>query len=193
MVKQLLSSDHSKIFLKLLLILIIGLFIYPLGQTGCDRNNIPWQLDLKYSRYLTVMGPEYERMTGTKSADTVDAIRIYKITDKRYQWYSIRELFKKDLVFETKDKLYIKQIVMAAQEDIKDLQGCNRVYKNQEFDQFYVVMFDNTFMRIGYFLLTVCSVQGKEYREIRVPDESGFGPIVYHNESLISILKTIHP
>lgn len=171
---------------------IFLLIVLMLGLIGCMRERMPWQLDLQYSRYLTVMASEYEKMSGTKSANTVDALRIYKITDKGYKWYNLKELFTKNLVFETKDKQFIRNFVLTAQEDVRDLNSCNRVYRNLEFDQFYVVMFDNTFMRTGYFLFTVCHSRGKEYGEILVPDESGFGPIGYYNESLISILKTIN-
>ena len=167
-------------------------FVFIFIQSGCNNNSIPWELDFKYSRYLTSMADEYVQLTGAKSADTVEAIRIYKVTGKRFQWYSLKELFAKELAFETKDKDFIKQFVLASQEDVKDLTGCDIGNGNKEIDQFFVVMVDNKSNRIGYFALNVCMNQNKEYRKILIPDESGFGPIIYYNKSLVSILKTIH-
>lgn len=167
-------------------------FVFIFIQSGCDNNSIPWKLDFKYSRYLTSMADEYEQITGVKSADTVEVLRIYKVTGNGFQWYSLKELFAKELVFETKDKYFIKQFVLASQENEKDLTRCDIGNKNKETDHFFVVMIDNKSNRIGYFGLNVCINQNKEYRKILIPDESGFGPIIYYNKSLVSILKTIH-
>lgn len=188
MVKPLRSS-----LFKLPLVLIIGMFIYLLVKAGCSRETHPWQLDHKFSRHLTIMAPEYKKMTGSEISGTVDALSIYKVTSKSYQWYGLGELFKKELVFETKDKHYINGFILAAQErtDIDDSNGCWADIKKRESDKFYVVMLDNTIKRAGYFLATFCKSQGKEYGMILVPDSSGFGPIVYHNESLIPIFRTM--
>lgn len=188
-------------------VLITGHFVYVSLQSVFDRCYLPWQLDYNYSHYLTVKDNEYKSTTRSKSVETVDAIRIYKEKSKRYEWYGLRELFKKELVFETKDRRYIREFVLAAQKwmDIGDSsipvedrfkasEGCGwAYYKEREFDWFYVVMFDNTFKRAGYFITNFCKSQDKEYMQILVSDTSGFGPIHYYNESLISIFRAIYP
>ena len=86
----------------------------------------------------------------------------------------------------------------------RGLGGCNHEYRRGfggvwpgsfkgagESDWFYVVMFDNTFKRAGYFLALPCKTQDKEYMNILVPDTSGFGPISYYNETLIPIFSKI--
>jgi hypothetical protein len=193
-------------YFKLLLVLITGIFVYALVKSVCNHDNLPWQLDYNYSLYLTVDDSGYEHMTGSKSADTADALRIYKVRSKRYEWYGLKELFKKELVFETKDRRYIREFVLAAQKrmEVGDSSvpvedrfpasdGCEWGHlKEREFDWFYVIMFDNTFKRAGYFLTHACKSQDKEYMQILVPDTSGFGPISYYNESLVPIFMAIH-
>lgn len=195
---------QSKYF-KLLLVLITGIFVYVLIQFVCDHDNLPWQLDFKYSLYLTVDDSGYEHMTESKSSDTVDALRIYKVRSKRYGWYELGELFKKELVFETKDRRYVREFVLAAQkrmevgdweDSVMDTEeaseGCGwAYYKEREFDWFYVVMFDNTFMRAGYFAALVCKSRDKEYINVLVPDTSGFGPVSYYNEFLVPVFRAL--
>lgn len=184
---------QSKYF-KLLLVLIIVIFIYVLVEfvcNQCSQGNLPWRLDYNYSHYLTVKDVEYASTPGFKITDTVDGLRIYKERSKGYEWYGLKNLFKKELVFETNDRRYIREFVLAAQKRIEvgdwedsvmdtdeASQGCGRGHwKEREFDWFYVVMFDNTFMRAGYFLTIACKSQDKEYMKILVADRSGFGPI----------------
>ncbi|NIR17919.1 MAG: hypothetical protein GWN86_30075 [Desulfobacterales bacterium] len=71
-------------------------------------------------------------------------------------------------------------------------KGCGQGHwKSQEFDRYYVVMFDNTFMRAGYFMVVLCKTQDMEYVNILMPDTSGFGPISYYNKELVPIFSEI--
>lgn len=196
-------------FFKLLLALITVVFIYFLVEVvyeQCSQCDLPWRLDSDYTHYLTIMTNEYPSTPGSDIYDTVDGLRIYKERSTDYEWYGLENLFKKELVFETKDKRYIKEILLAIQKwmsvgDWEDAimsteeasEGCGRGHLKErgESDWFYVVMFDNTFKRAGYFLALPCKTQDKEYMNILVPDTSGFGPISYYNETLIPIFSKI--
>lgn len=194
-----------KLLSALTILTIIAIFVHYLVFYVCNRDNLPWQMDWDYSYYLTVKEGEYEFMTGVKSADTVDALRVYKVTRKHYEWYGLEELLEKEVVFETKEKPFIRKFILSAQKwmDVDDSsvpvedrfpasERCRKAWsKEEESDKYYVVMFDNTFMRAGYFLLFVCENQDKEYLEILVPDTSGFGPIAYYNDSLFPIFSNL--
>jgi hypothetical protein len=183
-------------YCKLLLVLIIGIIAY-LFFPSFKRDKIPWQMDWDYSYYLT----GYKSVAGTESDDIVDALRIYKVTRKGYEWYGLEVLFKKELAFETRDKRYIREFVLAVEKwmdagyygaPFDASEGCRRTHsEEQESDKFYVVMFDNTFMRAGYFLMLACKSQDKEYLKILVPDASGFGPMVHYNESLVPLFNKL--
>ena len=121
---------------------------------------IPWRLDAEYSMYLTIMATNYKTMTGSNSSDTVDAIRIYRIRQKHSDMYDLSKLFTKELVFETKDKQFIKRFILAAQDEIMHVENC---FRSQDQETFHIAAFDNTFMRAGYFLFNVCNVKGDEY------------------------------
>ncbi len=191
---------------KLLLVLIAVVFIYFLAEIvyeQCSQCNLPWRLDYNYTHYLTIKTNEYPSTPGFDIYDTVDGLRIYKERSIDYEWYGLKNLFKKELVFETTDRRYIKEILLAKQKwmvvgDWEDAimtteeasEGCGR-RQERELDWFYVVMFDNTFMRAGYFLTTFCKSRDKEYMNILVIDSSGFGPISYYNESLIPIFSKL--
>lgn len=196
-------------YITLSLLLITVICVYLLVEFVCNRcsqGNLPWHLDYNYSRYLTVKANEYASIHGTESYATVDGLRIYKERSKDYEWYGLESLFKKELVFEAKDKDYIRKFILAAhnrlvvgdwEDSVMDTEeaskGCGRSNsKGQELDWFYVVMFDNTFMRAGYFLMIACKSPDKEYMNILVSDTSGFGPIAYYNESLLPIFRAIN-
>ncbi len=156
---------------------------------GCGKNTA-WKFDTKYTRYLTVMAPEYEEMTGSRSADTVDTLRIYKIKSKHYRWYNLSELSRKSLVYETNDKINIRKFVYAAQEFTKNVKSIKNDTINDNIDKYHVVLFDNASMQYGYFIFTRKS-NVQEYAEILIPDESGCGPMFYYNKCIISVLKDV--
>ena len=70
--------------------------------------------------------------------------------------------------------------------------GCGRRHlKERKIDWHYVIMFDNTFMRVGYFLTIPCKSQDREYMNILVHDSSGFGSVSYYNEPMIPFIKPL--
>jgi hypothetical protein len=69
-------------------------------------------------------------------------------------------------------------------------EGCRGAFsKTPDKDVYYVVMFDNTFKRAGYFLAAYCKDQGKEYMGIMIPGTEGEDPVVYNNETLPRVLE----
>ena len=150
-------------------------------------------MDWEYSRSLVL---------SNTSADTVDGLRIYKETREHYEWYGLEELLGKELVFETEDKTYIRKFVLAAQEwidttgieDVNDRAslGCGWLSSRwRESVKYYVVMFDNTFKRAGYFMVVLCDNQEEPHMEISLAEDEGFSHMMYYNEALIPILREI--
>lgn len=202
--KPWLSKSFKLLSVLVTVMLILVMLYYVCIQ--CGKGNLLWHLDYNYTYSQTIQGPEYATTPGFKATDIVDGLRIYKERRKGYGWYGLRELLEKELVFETNDKDYIVEFLRAAhqwmmvgdwEDKVMDTEeaskGCGQGHwKEQEFDRFYVVMFDNTFMRAGYFMVVLCNSQDREYINILMPDKSGFGPISYYNDSLIPILRKIH-
>lgn len=151
---------------------------------SCGEKQMPWRLDSEYSMFLTIMAPNYKAMTYSDISDTVDAIRIYRINQKHDDMYSLSELFTKELVFETKDKKFIRKIILAAQDEIMHAD-CIRI---QDQETYHVIAFDNTFMRAGYFIINICKGNGNEYGIVRPLQKRG-GSSIYYNKSLIQIFK----
>jgi hypothetical protein len=185
----------SKFFKFLLPLLLVGIFAYYAFSYIYGREDYLWELDTEYSNNLT--------MAGDSIADTVDSIRVYKDRRKYFKWYSLEELSKKEVVFETRDFHRIKEIVLAAQErmkgtgfaDVPDYfpagRGCRNAFnKEVESDKFYVVMHDNTLMRAGYFVAAECEYQGREYLEVRVLTDS-FSSTFLYNEALFTVLREL--
>jgi hypothetical protein len=121
-------------------------------------------------------------MNGPLIAKTVDAIRIYRTFQKHDDIFGLDDLFKKDLVFESKDKQFVERIVIAAQQTIMHLD-CER---NPAGEHFHVVLLDNKEMRAGYFLLIRC--EGGQYAIIRSLQKGG-GSSIYYNSSLLQLLN----
>lgn len=151
---------------------------------SCNKSKDYWRLDSEYSEYLTITAPNYKAKMGHNSADTVDALRIYKVDQKHNDMYSLSELFTKELVYESKDKKVIREFLLAGQEVIMHLD-CKR---DQDEETFHIIALDNTFMRTGYFLVNVCNVNGAKYAIIH-PLQKGGGSSIYYNKALIPIFE----
>lgn len=177
MVKRDFFSNRRKI-ISSLLILCIGVVVYPLLKSGCNTNKTPWHLDAKYSEQLTIDAG----MDGSAISKTVDAIRIYRNQQKHDDMYSLPELFEKDLLFESTDKKLIQRFVLAGQQIIMHID-CNR---NKENEYYHVILLDNKQMRAGYYLFIRC--EGEQYAIIRSLQKGG-GSNIYYNSSLLQNFK----
>jgi len=175
----------KRIKLLALFFLTIVVIVYPLVRTGCNINREPWRIDSEYSENLTIMATNYAAKTGYNIADTIDSIRIYRIPTKKKDMYRLSTLFKEDLVFETKDKQFIKQFILSAQDTIMSLHGC---YENQDQETFHIVVLDNTLKRAGYFMYSLCTIKEGRYG-IVVPLQKGGGSSIYFNKALVPILE----
>ncbi|NIR17920.1 MAG: hypothetical protein GWN86_30080 [Desulfobacterales bacterium] len=102
---------QSKSFRLLSVLAAILLFLVLLDYvcTQCGKGNILWHHDYNYTYFLTIENPEYATAPGFRVIDIVDGLRIYKEKRKGYMWFGLRELFEKELVFETNDKRYIRE------------------------------------------------------------------------------------
>ena len=151
---------------------------------GCENSMESWRLDYEYSEYLTIMSTDYKSRYGYNSSDTVDGLRIYRTKQKHYDMYSLNELFSKELVYESKDKQFIKNFIEASQEAIMSL---NCVSDNEK-ETFHIIAFNNKSMHAGYYLVNVCSSNSLKYVIIHPLQKEG-GSSIYYNSSLIPLLK----
>jgi hypothetical protein len=87
----------SKFFKFLLLLLIVGVSIDYAFSYIYARGHSPWDDDYRFLSSL--------------DAGNVDGIRVYKTRNKGKKWYSLKEVSRKEVVFETKDKRRIKEFV----------------------------------------------------------------------------------
>lgn len=161
-----------------MLILGIGILVYPLLKSGYNTNKTPWRLDAEYSEQLTIDAG----ISGSLIAKTVDVIRVYRTFQKHDDMFSLSELFKKDLVFESTDKQFIQRFVLAAQQIIMHID-CK---KNKDNEYYHVILLDNKQMRAGYFLFIRC--ESGQYAIVRSLQKSGEASI-YYNSSLLQIFK----
>lgn len=177
MVKKIFLTTQRKIIFSIL-ILGTSFLAYPLLKSGYNSKT-SWRLDADYSEQLTIDSG----ITGSIQANTVDVIRIYRTFQKHDDMFSLHELFKKDLVFESADKQFIKKFILAAQQIIMHID-CNR---NKDGEYFHVVFLDNKQMRAGYFLFIRC--ESDQYAIVRSLQKSG-GANIYYNSSLLQIFKS---
>jgi hypothetical protein len=136
------------------------LLVFLTAFAGCqDKAKSPWRLDSKYADYLTGMASTYKSITGHGSASTVDGMLIYKIANKvppaANRFFSLEELFERDILYESRDKEFIRKFLEAAQDDVKPIptEACQIDWSEAAF---HVILLDNTFMRAGYFLFRPC-------------------------------------
>lgn len=177
MVKRIFPFTYRKIILSML-ILGIGILIYPLLKSGYITNKPPWRLDAEYSEQLTIDAGT----SGSLLAKTVDVIRVYRTFQKHDDMFSLSELFKNDLVFESTDKQFIHRFVLAAQQIIMHID-CK---KNKDNEYYHVILLDNKQMRAGYFLFIRC--EGGQYAIVRSLQKNG-GSSIFYNSSLLQIFK----
>lgn len=168
---------------NLLAIFLIGMYV-----TACAESNIPWRLDSLYSEYLTIKAPNYRAMTGNDIADTADAMRIYKTRRTSREMFSLSHLLNEDPIYESKDKQLIKGFISAAQETIMNAPNC---FEHRDPDTFHVVVFDNTFMRAGYFLVIKCTANNEKFGIIS-PLMKGGGGSIYYSRSIITFLEKLN-
>jgi hypothetical protein len=153
---------------------------------GC-QGRTPWRLDPEYSEYLTIKAVDYKEMTGHSSASSVDALRIYRISGSGNDMFSLDELFKRDFLFETRDKEFITNFLIATQDQTTPTGVCQNIPSG---DTLHVVLFDNTFMRAGYFLFKKCKAAETEYGVV-LSLQKGGGSNIYYTRSLVQRLTSI--
>lgn len=160
--------------------------------TGCCKEDTtPWKISEDYSEWLTVAvgnykvitGGKYKVMPGRNSAETVEALQIYRYTDRLTPRYNLSWIFDQELVFETEDKEFINRFFMAAQKRIESI--CPRWSEEKH----YVVALDNTYMRAGVFILHTCEIDGITSGIIEYYSISNS---IYRNSALIEIFKEIN-
>lgn len=148
---------------------------------------IPWEMDPEYSFMLTANPKGYDHISSGHGTllDTVDAVRIYRIKGRRADrlMTTMAKLFRRELVFETKEKEFIERFIEATQAFSEDVPICMRQYDNEAL---HVVALDNTFMRAGYFVLTACEKGANDYFRIQPLHVSDS---VYSNRALYRLLK----
>ena len=124
---------------------------------------------------------------GNDIGDTADAMRIYKTKGTENRKFDLSYLLTEDFIYETKDKTLIKEFISTAQETIINIPKCS---EHRDRETFHLLVFDNTFMRAGYFLVIKCTVDNEKFGIIS-PLQKGGGSI-YYSRSVITILEKIN-
>jgi len=179
MVKKKINKFKSK---------LLAVFLVSLAAIACAESNTPWRLDSLYSEYLTIKAPNYRAMTGNDIADTADAMRIYKTQKTDREMFSLPHLLNEDPIYESKDKQLIRGFISAAQETIMNAPNC---FEHRDPVVFHVVIFDNTFMRAGYFLVIKCTSDNEKFGMIS-PLMKGGGGSIYYSRSIITVLEKLN-
>lgn len=167
---------------------LLAIFLMGMYVTACAESNIPWRLDSLYSEYLTINASNYRAMTGNDIADTTDAMRIYKTSGTGRKMFSLSHVLNEDPIYESKDKQLIKGFISAAQETIMSVPNC---FEHRDRDTFHILVFDNTFMRAGYFLVIKCTADNERFGIIS-PLQKGGGGSIYYSRSVITILEKLN-
>ena len=171
---------------KLIIIIIFFLLLNTIFiSCSDDINEIQWKIDVEYSFSLTSAGRSYKILNAENPYNTVDEIRIYKIVEGGRSMYSLSDLFKKELIYKTKDKQNIKNIVLAAQEVIREVPGLKH---KRSVENYHVVMLDNDKMRAGCFIYCTRQIDDTIYGEIMSYQP---GSSFYHNEELLQVFENL--
>jgi len=172
--------------LNLLLLFVLILILLTINPKSCSRT--PWKLDDTYSEYLTTNAESYKNNFSSEVYETVDALRVYKVENPRHlDMYDLPILFDKDMVFETENKNIIKRFLLSAQKQISPHENCYDPNENRIV--YHILAFDNTFMRVGYFIFVVdCASKGEAYGVIH-PLQKDIYTHKYYNKSLLSTFK----
>ena len=131
-------------------------------------------------------GVKYEeRLGGHGSASTVDGMLIYKIPNKRDRFFSLEELFERDILYESRDKEFIRKFLEAAQDGVNPMttEACQIDWNEAAF---HVILLDNTFMRAGYFLFRTC--KNADYGTVFTMRDTS-----YRTKSLLPLIRAIDP
>lgn len=148
-------SSRNKVKYPLSLVMF---FLCSIPVTACTERNIPWRLDASYSEFLTISASNYKAMTGNDIGGSADAMRIYKTSGTGRKMFSLSHLLNEDPIYESNDKQFIEEFISSAQETIMHAPNC---FEHRERDSFHILVFDNTFMRAGYFLVIKCTADNE--------------------------------
>jgi len=166
------------------------LLVFLTAFAGCqDQIKAPWRLDSKYADYLTTFASTYKAITGHGSASTVDGMLIYKIGDKipnkANRIFSLEELFERDILYESRDKEFIRKFLEAAQDHLKPIptEACQIDWNEAAY---HVILLDNTFMRAGYFLFRTC--KNADFGTVFTMRDTS-----YRTKSLLPLIRAIDP
>ncbi|MSP36902.1 MAG: hypothetical protein EXR70_00245 [Deltaproteobacteria bacterium] len=187
-----------KLFCPNIVARLTFLIVFATTFAGCqDKWKAPWRLDSKYSDYLTTMAWDYKMIAGHGSANTVDGMLIYKIGDKipngANRIFSLEELFERDILYESRDKEFIRKFLEAAQDEVKPTptEACQIDWNEASL---HVILLDNTFMRAGYFIFRTCknadngtvfTMRFTHYRtKSLVPLIRAIDPVLHHDPQL---------
>src|SRR5262245_53532662 len=190
MVNQLIPTSMVRFFSQNKAGLFYFLVVLLATFGGCKDNyqypaQAPWRVDAVYTDYLTVMASTYKDIMGVGSSSTVDGMRIYKISNERNNMFSLDELFKRDFLYESRDKEFIRKFLEAAQDNTKGIGNC-------QFDpneaRLHMILLDNTFMRAGYFLFMTCKIADREYGVVKTLHGD-----FYLTKSLLPLIRAIDP
>lgn len=171
----------NNLSLKCLLSISILIFIASEASlVGCAERDKAWHLDAEYSQQLTIDAG----MSGRLIAETVDEVRIYKISSSNRDMFDLAALYNEELVFKTKEGEIIKKLLVAAQDIIMNMPECYSSRKNYTL---HIAALDNELRRVGYFLLSPCVVEGGYYGMITPLNSRN----IYYNKELIPIFEEI--
>lgn len=171
--------------LLIVLIIVIPLIYSSIKMEKIRNAKIPWILDTNYSGYLTMNSSIYNFYSKKSITTTVDGLRIYKISQKKIKLVSLSELIEREFVYETTEKEFIKKFIDATHEEIESTKH-ECVQLND--DTYHVIVIDNTFMRLGYFIFKHCKDGDEEYVRI-YPYYNHEISIHYYSKKLLPIFK----
>src|SRR5262249_29235658 len=143
---------------RVLALLPVMLFVV-LVTGSCRRAEAPERFDASYSEFLTSLSGNYTAITGEKSADTVDAVQIYRIPSDRFEELSLEQVRAGELAYETRDKAKISLLFQALQAQSGENVECNAV---SDKITLHMLAFDNSVRRIGYILIRRCMASQNE-------------------------------
>jgi hypothetical protein len=151
-----------------------------------EDNKISWVLDTNFSQNLTFASENFKSLNNGKEIQSlVDEIRIFKLAGKKAHMYSLKYLFKQDIFFSTKDQEEISNIILAAQENLKNVTG-EKEWEDEI--SYYFVMLNSSNMQAGYFIYKKLRMGGIDYGKI-IPYQPGSS--FYYNDSLKNVLTNL--
>jgi len=148
------------------------------------RGAIPWFLDDRFSLYLTAMADNYKAQMNQDISSYVSGLRVFKTKQDGWDMLDTDALFRKEVVFESANGESIKEFLRAIQEQATVPPGCNLKYSA---DAYHVLGIDNSFMRMGYFLVRNGECHGQEYAVIKSLGSSS----VYYTKPLVPLMRRL--